>query len=83
MVRLSTSADFRGGSTEGINELGKEMLSIMRERKDKMLHNVNTGQRELMEGGYSVVFKPSRKLKSYFKAYGKGKKQTWEGKEET
>ena len=52
-------------------ELGKIFL---RERKDKMLHNVNTGQRELMEGGYSVVFKPSRKLKSYFKAYGKGKK---------
>ena len=35
MVRLSQSQNFQGGSTEGIAELGREMLSIMRTREEK------------------------------------------------
>ena len=34
MVKISQSTDFQGGSTEGVAKLGKEMLSIMRQREE-------------------------------------------------
>lgn len=60
--------ELKEGNEIQLPELGKFFL---RERKDKVLHNVNTGQRELMEGSYSVIFKPSKRLKDYFKTYVK------------
>src|SRR3989304_1219647 len=54
-------------------EFGKIFL---RKRKSKILHNIHT-RMHVMTGGenFSIIFKPCKKLKDYFKLYEQGQEQ--------